>query len=51
MTNSELRDELSNVENNFNEYRKLLEEVYDNMSELSDQYNKIKEILETRNGR
>lgn len=51
MSNNELENELKNLEDNFNEYRNLLKEVYDNMSELSDKYNKIKEILNNRNGR
>ena len=51
MPNSELENELKTIESSFNEYKKLLEEVYDNMTELSDKYNKIKEVLDRRNGR
>lgn len=51
MSNEELKNELITTENNFNEYKKILEEVYFNMSELSDTYNKIKEILDRRNGK
>jgi hypothetical protein len=51
MSNSELEKELKITEDNFNEYKKLFQEVYTNMSELSDKYNKIKEVLDRRNGR
>ena len=51
MSNSELENELKTVENDFNGYKKLLKEVYEGMSELSDKYNNIKQILDNRNGR
>lgn len=51
MSNSELENELKTVEKDFNDYKKLLKEVYEGMSELSDKYNNIKQILDSRNGR
>lgn len=51
MSNSELENELKTVEKDFNDYKKLLKEVYEGMSELSDKYNNIKQILDNRNGR
>lgn len=50
MSNEELKLEMKSLENSFNEYKNLLKEVYDNMSELSEKYNKIEEILKQRNG-
>lgn len=50
MSNNELENELKTIEANFNEYKDLLREVYINMSELSDKYNKINDILTSRNG-
>lgn len=51
MSNSELENELKITESNFDEYKNLLKEVYENMSALSDKYNNIKQILDSRNGR
>ena len=51
MSNTELEEELSKIESDFNEYKNLLNDVYENMSELSDKYNKINEILTSRNGK
>lgn len=51
MSNKELSDELATLEESFDEYKILLEEVCTNMSELSEKYNNIKEILDKRNGK
>ncbi len=50
MTTQELIDEKNALEGQFNEYKSLLEEVYNNMEELSQKYNQIEEILKQRNG-
>lgn len=51
MTDEELGNELVSLEENFNEYKHLFAEVYENMSALSEKYNKIQEILNNRNGK
>lgn len=51
MSNKELETELKNTENSFNEYAKILQEVYNNMSELHDTYKEIEKILNNRNDR
>lgn len=51
MTDEELGNELASLEENFNEYKHLFAEVYENMSALSEKYNKIQEILNNRNGK
>ena len=50
-TDEELGNELVSLEENFNEYKHLFAEVYENMSALSEKYNKIQEILNNRNGK
>lgn len=51
MSNSDLEKELQETESNFNEYLKILNEVYTNLSELSDKYNNIQKILNIRHGK
>lgn len=51
MSNKELSNELATLEESFNEYKTLLNEVCENMSDLSEKYNTIKEILDRRNGK
>lgn len=51
MTDEELGNELASLEENFNEYKHLFAEVYENMSALSEKYNNIQEILNNRNGK
>lgn len=51
MSNNDLEKELQETENNFNEYLKILKEVYTNLSELSDNYNNIQKVLNIRHGK
>lgn len=51
MSNSDLEKELQETESNFNEYLKILNEVYTNLSELCDKYNNIQKILNIRHGK
>lgn len=51
MSNNDLEKELQETENNFNEYLKILKEVYANLSELSDNYNNIQKVLNIRHGK
>lgn len=50
MSVEELTHEKSVLEEQFNEYKNLLKEVYDNMTELSEKYNQIDKILKQKNG-
>ena len=49
MTNEELEKELKDTEYKFNKYKEILKQVYSDMSELSENYNKIEQILKDRN--
>ncbi len=49
MTNEELEKELKDTEYKFNQYKEILKQVYNDMSELSENYNKIEQILKDRN--
>lgn len=49
MSNEELKKEMKETEDKFNQYKKILEEVYNDMSELSETYNTIEKILKSRN--
>ena len=51
MTDKELQEEMNTLEENFNGYKNLLQEVYDNMCEMSEKYAIIQEILKNRNGK
>lgn len=50
MSNDELKAEIKNLKETFEEYHTILNEVYENMYDLSIECNKIKEILNQRNG-
>lgn len=50
MTTQELKEKQASLENEFKEYQSILKEVYENMYQLSSEYNEINEILKQRNG-
>ena len=50
MSIQELTHEKNVLEEQFNEYKNILKEVYDNMEELSEKYNQIDEIIKQKNG-
>ena len=50
MSNKELENEMSTLEENFKECQDIIREACSSMEHLSTEYNKIKEILKQRNG-
>lgn len=51
LTNNELKTEYSKNEDKFNEAKKIFTEQYNIMMECSENANKIKEILNKREGK
>lgn len=50
MTDQELENEMITLENNFKECQEIIKEAYGSMEALSNEYKKIKDILDSRNG-
>ena len=50
MTVYELKAVQQELASQFEEYKRILSEVYNAMGELSDEYNKITEIINQKNG-